>query len=67
MTYDMRHGSPYDRGSADAWYGRPAEPHYYKGPSYQSERVAEPDMTQGEIKAYHAGYGEAEAEADKSW
>ena len=34
-----RHGSPQDRGSADAYYQRPYEPHYYVGDSMQSERV----------------------------
>jgi hypothetical protein len=24
-----RHGGPYDRGSADSYYGRPIDPHYY--------------------------------------
>ena len=27
--YDTKHGSPYDRGSADRYYGRGSEPHYY--------------------------------------
>ena len=27
--FDTRHGSAYDRGSADAWYGRPFRPHYF--------------------------------------
>ena len=51
-----RHGSPYDRGAADAWYGRPRTPHYYRGSTYASERVEEKDMTQGELDAYDAGY-----------
>ena len=24
-----RHGGPYDRGSADSYYGRPIDPHYW--------------------------------------
>ena len=34
-----RHGGAYDRGSADAWYGRPAEPHYFTGGTYQSTKI----------------------------
>lgn len=54
--YEERHGSPYDRGSADAYYGRPRRPHYFKGASYTSDEVTEKDMIQGEIDAYNAGY-----------
>ena len=35
---DRRHGSPYDRGSADRYYGRPANPHFYAGDTYSSDR-----------------------------
>ena len=31
MTMNKLHGSPYDRGSADAYYRRPINPHYYPG------------------------------------
>ena len=51
-----RHGSPQDRGSADAYYQRPYEPHYYVGASMQSERVEKADMTVDEIAAYKYGY-----------
>ena len=34
-----RHGSPQDRGSADAYYGRGFNPHYYLGDSMQSEKI----------------------------
>lgn len=65
MGYDLdviktkslpRHGSPQDRGSADAYYGRPYDPHYYVGASLQSERVEKDNMTVGEIEAYKYGY-----------
>lgn len=32
--YDQRHGGPYDRGSADAWYGRDFDPHYWPQGTY---------------------------------
>jgi hypothetical protein len=56
LDYDKRHGGPYDRGSADAYYHRPYEPHYYKGSTYRSELVELKDMTADEITAYTAGY-----------
>ena len=44
-----RHGGPYDRGSADAYYRRPYEPHYYRGATYSSTRVNQVDMTIEEL------------------
>lgn len=66
MTYDKRHGGPYDRGSADAYYGRAFVPHYYiMEKSMFSARVEERDMTDDQIEAYRAGY---EEETDrKEW
>jgi hypothetical protein len=58
MSYDQRHGGPYDRGSADKWYGRAYDPHYYVGATAQSERVEMKDMTAEEIVAYSVGYRE---------
>ena len=54
--YETRHGSAWDRGSADAWYGREFDPHYFVGASFQSDRIALADMTPEEIVAYTAGY-----------
>jgi hypothetical protein len=45
MTYDKRHGGPFDRGGADFWYGRGFDPHYYKGATYSTDRVELADMT----------------------
>jgi len=53
-----RYGGPYDRGSADRYYGRPFNPHYYKGNSYSSELVSMEDMTQDEISDYTNGWNE---------
>jgi hypothetical protein len=55
---DKRHGGPYDRGSADAWYGRDFDPHYYTGKTYMSERMGERQMTIQEKLAYTKGYNE---------
>lgn len=54
--YDPRHGGPFDRGSADSWYDRGRNPHYYVGATSFSDRVEEKDMTPEEIEAYQAGY-----------
>ena len=65
MKYDTRHGGPYDRGSADAYYRRPYNPHYYVGSTSFSERIEKENMTVAEIAAYEAGYDE---ETDqKNW
>lgn len=61
--YSQRHGGPYDRGSADSYYGRKFDPHYYLADTYNSKRIGQEDMTTEEIEAYAAGYSENE-EAD---
>ena len=55
-TYDGRHGGAFDRGSADSYYGREPDPHYYVGDTSMTPRVTEADMTPEEIQAYMAGY-----------
>lgn len=56
QVYLQAHGSPFDRGSADSWYGRPVDPHWYPNGSYNGERVEAVNMTKEELEAYHAGY-----------
>lgn len=51
-----RHGGPFDRGSADSYYGRGYRPHYYVNGTGTSPRVPMEEMTQEEIDAYGAGY-----------
>lgn len=66
--YDQRHGGPYDRGSADSYYGRGHNPHYYQEGTATSPRVEAADMTAEEIAAYTAGYEDNEASGDrKEW
>lgn len=55
-----RHGGPYDRGSADRYYGRGYDPHKYGAATYSSERIALTDPE--EIAAYAEGY---EQETDR--
>ena len=54
--YDQRHGGPFDRGSADSWYHRPFEPHYYRGDTHTTEIVLSVVMSVVELEAYAAGY-----------
>ena len=58
--YDTRNGGPYDRGSADSWYRRGFNPHYYLGDTYSTPKVEMKDMTAEEITAYAAGYRDNE-------
>jgi|TARA_R100000781_G_C4067182_1_gene123191 hypothetical protein len=58
---DKDHGSPYDRGRADSWYGREARPHYYKsGPP--GEKVEKDGMTKDEVNMYWNGYDDNESD-----
>ena len=68
MEYDKRHGGPYDRGNADSYYGRPFNPHYFKGDTYKSVEVSLGQMSTEEIVAYTKGYNDNEAEGNfKDW
>jgi hypothetical protein len=64
-TYTTWHGSPFDRGSADSWYSRPQDPHWYPEGSYKGIRVNQADMTPEEVEAYHAGYQQNEESGGK--
>jgi hypothetical protein len=62
--YDF-HGGPWDRGSADSYYGRPRDPHWYPNGTYNPPEIRADEMTSVEIEAYHAGYDENEESGDK--
>lgn len=65
--YDQRHGGPFDRGSADSYYGREYSPHFYRGATAMSPRVELENMTVEEITAYTAGYNWNEQWGDKKY
>lgn len=67
--YDKQHNSPYDRGSADSYYGRPAIPHYYKSNGVLGGAlVKQENMTPEQIEAYHAGYDDNTKDGNfKDW
>ena len=52
------HGSPYDRGSADAYYRRPRDPHYWPNGTYEGVRVEASAMTSKQKSEYEQGYAE---------
>jgi hypothetical protein len=59
-----QHGGAFDRGSADSYYHRPVDPHYYPMGTYNGDRV---ECLQGtaEYEAYMMGYEYNEAHGDK--
>lgn len=61
-----RHGSLYDRGSADSYYGRYEDPHWYPQGTGRGERIT--NLTPEEIAEYMAGFEDNELLGDKkSW
>jgi hypothetical protein len=66
--YVVSNGCPFDRGSADSYYGRPAVPHYYPAGTYKGPRLESEDMSLSEIRAYYDGYAYNEERGDrKDW
>lgn len=63
-TVHPRHGGPYDRGSADKYYGRPYKPHYWSGASYTSTLITQDKMTDEEITEYKKGWDEEDDKKD---
>jgi hypothetical protein len=60
IKVNVRHGGPYDRGSADSYYRRGANPHYYVGGTGFTDRIEKEQMTAEEIEQYMIGYEENE-------
>jgi hypothetical protein len=58
-----RHGSLYDRGSADSYYRRSPSPHWYPLGTGNGEPIT--DLTVEEIEEYYAGYEDNEKFGDK--
>jgi hypothetical protein len=66
--YEQTHGNAFDRGSADSYYGRRRDPHYWPEGTYKGTRVEAEQMTDSQLEAYHAGYDYNEQFGDKkSW
>ena len=67
--HDLRakaeHGSPLDRGSADRYYGRPYDPHYWPMGTHNGIRIDGEQMDPLQVAEYTFGY---ENETDrKNW
>lgn len=58
-----RHGSLYDRGSADSYYGRTRDPHYGGVGGESGARVSVND--DASVAEYMAGYNDNERNGDK--
>ena len=58
-----QHGSLYDRGSADSYYGRPRNPHYGGVGGDSGPRVPVSDAAS--VAEYQAGYDDNERSGDK--
>ena len=61
-----QHGGLFDRGSADSYYCRPRDPHWYPQGTGRGDPVTE--LTADEVAEYNAGYDWNERYGDKkSW
>jgi hypothetical protein len=61
--FDREHGSFFDRGSADSYYGRPRDPHRGGVGGMSGPRIEAVDDES--IHAYNAGYDYNEEYGDK--
>ena len=50
----QRHGGLYDRGTADSYYRRSPDPHWYPDGTYNGAKIT--NLTVEEIEEYYAGY-----------
>ena len=64
-TYTVEHGSPFDRGAADSYYGRIRNPHKGGVGGDSGPRIESNEMTLQEIADYGAGYNWNEQFGDK--
>jgi hypothetical protein len=62
---NTKHGSPFDRGSADSWYSRSRDPHKGGVGGDSGPRVPTFELTAQEIWEYQAGYDWNEQFGDK--
>ena len=67
-TEKRGHGSPYDRGGADSYYGREYAPHYWPEGTGSGKPVGHADMTAEQVKEYYTGFNDNEAAGNfKDW
>lgn len=64
-AHDRSHNGPYDRGGADAYYGRQFRPHKWVEDPDNPGQMMKVDLTDpAEIEAYRAGYSEETGRKD---
>jgi hypothetical protein len=64
-TYTVTHGCPFDRGSADSYYGRIRTPHKGGVGGDSGPRIESNEMSLQEIANYGAGYNYNEKFGDR--
>jgi hypothetical protein len=64
-TYTVTHGCPFDRGSADSYYGRIRTPHKGGVGGDSGPRIESNEMSLQEIADYGAGYNYNEKFGDR--
>lgn len=65
--YKYRHGGPYDRGSADSYYGRRVDPHYWTEGTGRGAKIPLKEGDEG-YDEYMQGYRDnSEAGNFKDW
>ena len=64
-NYTVKHGDPFDRGSADSYYGRIRNPHKGGVGGDSGPRIESNEMSLQEIADYGAGYNYNEQFGDK--
>jgi len=58
------HGSPQDRGAADAYYGRKFSPHWYPNGTGRNPRIEMAEMTEDQLAQYSYGFNNEEDRKD---
>ena len=58
------HGSPQDRGSADRYYQRPFDPHWWPDGTGKGIRVDKEEMSESQIEEYQFGWDNEEDRKD---
>tara|TARA_B100000575_G_scaffold292409_2_gene300684 strand:- start:295 stop:516 length:222 start_codon:yes stop_codon:yes gene_type:complete len=58
------HGSPQDRGSADRYYQRPFDPHWWPDGTGKGIRVDKEEMSESQIDEYQFGWDNEEDRKD---
>ena len=61
---NRKHGSPYDRGSADRYYHRKYEPHWWPEGTGKGLKITEEVMHEDELLEYYRGWHEEEDRKD---